>query len=144
MSRPLAVLSAALLLALASVPAHAGTITCKLDYSLSGWSVFYRTASGEGTVHCSNGQRLAVRIDAKGGGLTFGKSRITNGHGEFAGVHDIRDVLGTYATAEAHAGAVKSRKAQAMTKGDVSLALTGKGEGWDVGVAFGKFSLEAR
>jgi hypothetical protein len=31
-----------------------------------------------------------------------------------------------------------------MTKGDVSLALAGKGSGWDVGVAFGKFVIEAR
>ncbi|MGN6512406.1 MAG: hypothetical protein ACTHKZ_02370 [Lysobacteraceae bacterium] len=143
MNRSFPVLLAAAL-ALVSAPGVAGTITCKLDYSLSGWSVFYRTASGEGTVHCSNGQRMAVRISAKGGGLSFGKSRITNGHGEFAGVHDIRDVLGSYAAAEAHAGAVKSTKAQAMTKGEVSLALSGKGEGWDVGVAFGKFTLEAR
>ena len=144
MSRPLSVLLAGAVLALASMPGHAGTITCKLDYSLSGWSVFYRTSSGEGTVHCSNGQRMAVRISAKGGGLSFGKSRITNGRGEFSGVHDIHDVLGSYATAEAHAGAGKSTKAQAMTKGEVSLALTGKGEGWDVGVAFGKFTLEPR
>jgi hypothetical protein len=39
---------------------------------------------------------------------------------------------------------VKSSKAQAMTKGDVSLALAGTGQGWDIGVAFGKFVLEAR
>ena len=28
-----------------------------------------------------------------------------------------------------------------MTKGDVSLALAGKGEGWNIGVAFGKFVI---
>ena len=87
---------------------------------------------------------MAVRISAKGGGLTFGKSRIENGRGEFSGVHNIGDVLGTYATAEAHAGAAKSAKAQAMTKGEVSLALAGTGAGWDIGVAFGKFVIEAR
>lgn len=87
---------------------------------------------------------MAVHISAKGGGLSFGKSRIENGTGEFSGVHGIRDVLGTYATAEAHAGAVKSSKAQVMTKGDVSLALAGTGKGWDSGVAFGKFVLEPR
>ena len=69
---------------------------------------------------------------------------IVNGIGEFSGVRNIREVLGSYAAAEAHAGAVKSSKAQAMTKGDVSLALAGTGEGWDVGVAFGRFTLEAR
>jgi hypothetical protein len=29
-----------------------------------------------------------------------------------------------------------------MTKGDVSLALTGKGSGWNLGVAFGAFIIE--
>jgi hypothetical protein len=143
---PIAILCSAALLAggLLPAPAQAGDLTCTMDFSLAGWSAFYKTASGDGTVRCSNGQRLAVRINAKGGGLSFGKSRIDDGHGEFAGVRDIRDVLGAYATAEAHAGAVKSAKAQVMTKGEVSLALTGKGRGWDVGVAFGKFSIEAR
>lgn len=133
----------ALLIAAPSAQAR-GPIDCTLRFSMAGWSVFYKTASGEGTVSCDNGQRMAVRISAKGGGLSFGKSRIENGRGEFSGVHDIRDVLGTYATAEAHAGASKSAKAQAMTKGEVSLALAGKGSGWDIGVAFGKFVIEAR
>ncbi len=136
--------AATLAAAFAFAPAQAGEIDCQLSFSMSGWSVFYKTSSGEGTVSCDNGQRLAVRISAKGGGLSFGKSKIENGTGEFSGVRDIRDVLGTYATAEAHAGASKSTKAQAMTKGDVSLALAGKGSGWDVGVAFGKFVIEAR
>ena len=135
---------ATLAAAFAFAPVQAGEIDCQLRFSMSGWSVFYKTSSGEGTVSCDNGQRLAVRISAKGGGLSFGKSKIENGTGEFSGVRDIRDVLGTYATAEAHAGASKSTKAQAMTKGDVSLALAGKGSGWDVGVAFGKFVIEAR
>ena len=136
-------LATALLVSAPSAQAG-GRIDCALRFSMAGWSVFYKTASGEGTVSCDNGQRMAVRISAKGGGLSFGKSRIENGRGEFSGVHDIRDVLGTYATAEAHAGASKSAKAQAMTKGEVSLALAGKGSGWDIGVAFGKFVIEAR
>ncbi|HVR81567.1 MAG TPA: hypothetical protein VHF02_05750 [Luteimonas sp.] len=138
-------LAAALSLAMVSTPARAaGPIDCKLDFSMVGWSLFYKTSSGEGTVRCDNGQRLPVHLSAKGGGLTFGKSRIDHGTGEFAGVRSIRDVLGTYATAEAHAGAVKSSKAQAMTKGDVSLALAGTGQGWDIGVAFGKFVITPR
>lgn len=133
-----------LLLALAAPAQARDLIECKLSFSMAGWSVFYKTSSGQGTVTCDNGQRMHVQISAKGGGLSFGKSRIDNGTGEFAGVRDIRDVLGTYATAEAHAGASKSAKAQAMTKGDVSLALAGKGRGWDIGVAFGKFVIKAR
>ena len=127
-----------------AAPAQARDIDCKLSFDLAGWSVFYKTASGNGTVTCDNGQKLAVKISTKGGGITFGKSKIEDGTGEFSGIHDIDEVLGTYVTAEAHAGAVKSSKAQVMTKGDVSLALAGTGKGWDVGFAFGKFVLEAR
>ncbi len=138
----------ALGLALASTAAMpamaAGTTTCKMTYSLSGWSAFYKTASGHGNVSCSNGQSLSVKIVAKGGGLSFGKYRIDHGFGEFANVSDIRDVLGSYATAEAHAGAEKNASAQAMTNGDVSLALSGKGEGWSLGVAFSKFTISRR
>lgn len=145
LSAPMLSASVVLLLALATpAPAAGGLIECKLSFSMAGWSVFYKTSSGQGTVSCDNGQRMNVRIKAKGGGLSFGKSRIDNGTGEFAGVRDIRDVLGTYATAEAHAGASKSAKAQAMSKGDVSLALAGKGRGWDIGIAFGKFVIETR
>jgi hypothetical protein len=146
MVRPLSAIAAVLLLAgaAASAPAQAGTITCKMTFSLAGWSAFYKTAAGDGNIQCSNGQHMAVHISAKGGGLTFGKSTIRDGRGEFSGVHDIHDVLGNYATAEAHAGAGKSTGAQAMTKGEVSLALSGKGEGFDLGVAFGRFTIEAR
>jgi len=145
MARFALLLPVALAAGFAAAPAHAaGEIDCKMDFTLAGWSVFYKTASGEGVVTCDNGQRLAVKISAKGGGLTFGKSKIEDGVGEFSGIHDIRDVLGTYAAAEAHAGAVKSSKATAMTKGDVSLALAGTGKGFDIGIGFGKFVLEAR
>jgi hypothetical protein len=136
--------AAAAALLLATLPAMAGDVDCRMTFDLSGWSVFYKTSSGTGVVTCDNGQRLAVKISTKGGGISFGKSKIENGTGEFSGVDDIRDVLGTYATAEAHAGAVKSSKAQVMTKGEVSLALAGTGKGWDVGFAFGKFVIEAR
>ncbi len=140
----LSVATALALLAFATPARAGGNIDCKLSFNMAGWSMFYKTASGDGTVSCDNGQSMAVHISAKGGGLSFGKSRIENGTGEFSGVHGIREVLGTYATAEAHAGASKSSKAQVMTKGDVSLALAGTGKGWDIGVAFGKFVLEPR
>lgn len=133
---------AALLLACTAPAAHAQRlIDCEMSFSMSGWSAFYKTSSGSGTIRCDNGQSMQVRISSKGGGLSFGKSRIADGRGEFSGVQRIDDVLGTYVTAEAHAGAVKSAKAQVMTKGEVSLALSGKGEGFDVGVAFGKFTI---
>lgn len=138
------VLATALLAMPAARASGPGPIDCHLRFSMSGWSLFYKTMSGEGTVSCDNGERLPVRIRTRGGGLTFGKSRITNGVGEFSGVRDIREVLGGYAAAEAHAGAGRSAKAQVVTKGPVSLALSGKGEGWDLGVAFGSFVISAR
>ena len=137
-------LFAAMLAAAAPAARAAGSVDCKLHFNMSGWSAFYKTLSGSGTVSCDNGQRMSVSIRSKGGGLTFGKSRIDNGVGEFSGVHDIHDLLGTYASAEAHAGAVKSAHAQVVTKGDISLALSGKGEGWDLGIAFGNFIISAR
>ena len=128
----------------ALAPAAQASQTCKLNFNMAGWSIFYKTASGTGTVTCSDGTRLPVKISAKGGGLTVGKSKIQNGIGEFARVDNIRDVLGSYAAVEAHAGAEKSAHAQAMTNGKVSLALAGKGQGWDLGVAFTRFKIEAR
>jgi len=142
MRLPHFLLGAVLVAAVGLPDAHAQRApTCKLRFDLAGWSVFYKTASGHGTVTCDNGQSMPVTITSKGGGLTFGKSRISNGVGEFAGVRSIDDVLGTYVTAEAHAGASRSSKAQAMSKGDVSLALAGTGQGWDLGIAFGKFVI---
>ena len=135
------------LLAGAAVPSVAraeGPLDCKLRFNMEGWSVFYKTAEGEGVVSCTNGDRLPVRITSRGGGITFGKSRIDNGRGEFSGIYSIRDVLGGYAAAEAHAGAGKSSKAQVVTKGSVSLALTGTGSGWDIGVSIGNFVLSER
>lgn len=127
---------------LPAMPVRAGEISCKMSFQLSGWSLFYKTASGSGTVRCSNGQTLHVRLRAKGGGLTFGKTRVSNGIGKFSGVSSVREVLGRYANAEAHAGAERSADAQVLTKGNVSLALSGKGEGWNLGVAFGAFIIE--
>ena len=124
-------------------PAHAdATLKCTMTFTMKGWSAFYKTASGSGTIHCANGQSLHVKLKATGGGLTVGKSSIEDGHGEFSSVASVDELLGKYASAEAHAGAVKSVGAQAMTKGEVSLALSGKGRGWDLGIAFGALSIE--
>lgn len=137
-------LAAGLGAATTGTQAHAANMTCKMNYSLTGWSIFYKRVTGTGTVPCSNGQRLPVRLSAHGGGPMVGKYIIRDGFGEFGGVHHIRDVLGTYASASADAAAGKAATAQAMTKGDVSLALSGKGEDWNLGVAFSGFTIEAR
>src|SRR5581483_7815872 len=117
-----------------AAPARAAhEISCRMTFSLAGWSAFYKTSSGSGSIRCSNGQSMRVHLSSKGGGLSFGKSEIS----------DIREVLGTYANAEAHAGAVRSSRSTVMTKGNVSLALSGSGTGWNLGVDFGKFTISA-
>ncbi|MEO8061258.1 MAG: hypothetical protein ABI821_00780 [Pseudomonadota bacterium] len=123
---------------------QAGSLDCNMKFTISGWAAFYKRSSGTGTITCSNGQSMRVRLEARGGGPSVGKSTIKNGNGQFAGVNNIRDVLGSYASAEAQAGAVKAAKGQVVTKGEVSLALSGTGEGWEIGVAFGKFSILRR
>jgi hypothetical protein len=118
-----------------------GPVSCTMSFTMSGWSAFYKAANGTGTVRCDNGQTLKVKLRARGGGLTVGKSTIDEGKGEFSGVKSIDELLGSYVAAEAHAGAVKSTQANVMTKGEVSLALSGKGRGWHLGSAFGKLSI---
>ncbi len=144
--KSLLAISAAGLLASAFVApiASAKDIDCKMHFTLKSWSLFYKTAKGSGTIVCDNGERMNVRLSAKGGGLTVGKSKIEDGIGKFSDVESIKQTLGTYGSADAHAGAVKSAGAVAMTKGNVSLALSGTGQGWDLGVAFSGFTISRR
>lgn len=122
----------------------AGNIECNLHYDMAGWSVFYKTASGSGTITCDNGMRMAVKIKVKGGGLTVGKSKIVGGSGRFSGAYSPDDLFGTYAALGAHAGAIRSSGAAVMTKGDISLALAGTGKGWDLGIDGTAFTIERR
>jgi hypothetical protein len=138
----IAILFLLLLAAAITVPLGAAKTTkCEMKYTLEGWSAFYKVAHGQGTITCDNGQTAKVTLEAKGGGLTAGKYKVRDGIGKFSEVGDISEVLGTYAAAAAEAGAVKSATAGAMTKGEVSLALSGTGTGWQLGVSFGKFTI---
>ena len=83
-----------------------------------------------------------MTLRAKGGGLTAGKINIIDGVGEISEVPDIDQVFGTYASAEASAGAGNAAAAQVLTKGPVSIALSGTGQGMDLGLSFGKFVIE--
>ena len=120
---------------------NSATTQCRMKFNLKGWSLFYKTAEGSGRVTCSNGQKANVKINVKGGGLTFGKMEISNGKGTFSPVYNIKEIFGPYVAAEAHAGAVKSVQASVYTKGEVSLALTGTGRGINIGIDFGKFEI---
>lgn len=139
--RSLTILVVLLLLA---APAAAGMTSCKLHYNLKGWSFIYKQYKGGGTVTCENGQSAKVSIVTKGGGLTAGKSEIDDGVGVFSEVADISEIFGTYVAASAGAAATKAAEGQAMTKGEISLALSGTGRGMEIGVSFGSFTIEKK
>ncbi len=142
--RVLTVIGSLTIAALFVPVARGGAAKCKMTFTLEGWSAFYKTAKGRGTITCDNGQSARVSLHTTGGGPTVGISKIVNARGTFSEVGDIEELFGTYAVAEAHAGAVESSSAQVLTKGAVSLALTGTGKGVDLGVNFGKFVIERR
>jgi hypothetical protein len=108
----------AFLLVAAAPPAAAAekTTVCTMDFTLKGWSAGYKTAKGEGTISCDNGQTAEVRLHAVGGGLTAGKSAVRDGRGKFTPVADVRELFGDYASAGAAAGAGPSSEVQALTK----------------------------
>lgn len=138
-------LACASLLSAAAGPSLAGTadLVCKLKYQVKGWSALVKVADGTGTVTCANGTSKAVTIKLRSVGATVGKSQIDNGVGKFTDVLSFDDVLGTYAQTEVHAGLGKSSSAQVLTKGTVSLALAGAGEGIDLGVTVGELTIAA-
>ena len=119
----------------------AGKIDCKMKFSLSGWSAIYKHAEGHGVITCDNGRSFNVNIVAVGGGLTVGKYHVDDGTGKFSDVSSTDELFGGYAQGEANAGVVKSGTAQILTKGTSSLALAGAGEGVDLGISFGKFTI---
>ncbi len=129
---------------LAGPVASAQSTKCQISYDLKGWSVFYKTSKGTGRITCTNGQSANVSLSAHGGGVTIGKFKVTDGTGTFSGVLDIAELYGTYAEATAHAGAGGSTDARVMAKGEVSLSLVGTGQGVNLGVAFGGFTIQPR
>lgn len=122
-----------------AMPAQA-KITCKMNYKLSGWSLVYKQYDGSGAVRCSNGQQAQVKLESKGGGFTIGRSEI-EGTGVFSELTDIKEIYGTFVALEGHAGVVKSASGQVLTKGIVSLAMSGEGRGIDIGVAVGGLKI---
>ena len=137
-------LATALALALPAPAARAASpdINCRMDYHLTGWSLVYKHTTGTGVVTCDNGATMNVRLSARAIGATVGKWKIDNGVGRFSDVHNIREVLGNYAQANANAAVVKAAEAQVLTKGNVSLALAGGGEGVALGVDVGTLHID--
>lgn len=115
-------------------------VSCHLTYSLAGWSAIYQHAEGHGRITCDNGEHANVTLRMHGGGLTAGKFHVT-GTGAISNVYSIKDVFGSYAQSGVSAGVVQSGTAQVLTKGTVSIALSGTGEGINLGVAVDKFEI---
>ena len=134
-------LSIALLLTAAAAASAAKLAHCEMNFTLKGWSVIWKSYNGQGTITCDNGQKAQVAVRARGLGLTAGKSAVREGVGKFSEVNNINELFGSYAAAAAQAGAVKSAEGTVMTKGPVSLALGGKGTGFELGVSIDKFTI---
>jgi hypothetical protein len=133
--------SAALLVLLPVASAAEHDLSCSLKFSSRQWSALYASAVGEGIVTCKDGSSMPVAIRARGVGITAGKWKITDGRGTFTHVSRIEDVLGNYLAVSGDVGVAKAGTAQILTKGKVSLALAGKGEGFDVGIAVSGFRI---
>ena len=122
-------------------PKEGSPMDCQMTYTLKGWSAVYKTAKGEGTITCTNGETAKVKLSVHGGGITFGKTEVYDGKAKISGGRTIEDIYGSYAAASAHAAAGKAASADVMTKGEVSISLAGTGTGVDVGVDFSKFEI---
>jgi hypothetical protein len=127
-----------------AAPAQAELAKCKMTFNLSGWSLAIKQMKGTGSVTCSNGQSASVAIESHGLGFTIGKSDIVNGKGTFSEVKDISEIFGTYAKLEARGTANKGGAAQVMTKGEISLAISGEGRGWEAGVSLSGLTIKRR
>lgn len=134
-------ISLVLLLVTAASSIAANLTHCEMSFTLKGWSVIWKSYNGVGTITCDNGQKANVKVRARGLGLTAGKSEVHEGVGRFSEVTSINELFGSYVAAAAQAGAVKSAQGTVMTKGEVSLALGGKGSGFELGLTIDKFTI---
>lgn len=127
-----------------SAAASSQMTQCTLTYRMQGWSFVYRVYKGSGSVRCRNGERANVTVVSHGVGASLGRSEINQGRGVISDVRNLDEVFGTYVYLDGHAGAAKSVEARTMTKGLVSLALSGLGRGFDLGVTIGAFTIKPR
>lgn len=114
---------------------------CEMKFTMSGWSAIYKTSTGQGTVRCKNGETATVKLKSQGGGITFGKSEIAEGTGTFSKLRSISEIYGTYGAAGVEAAASEGAGARVLTKGEVSLALSGTGRGVSLGFDFSGFTV---
>ena len=118
-------------------------ISCTMTYNLSGFSLAIKVYDGTGVISCSNGEHQQVSLSSRSIGFSIGKSEI-EGTGVFTGVKSLREIYGTFVALEGHAGATTSVDGQVLTRGEISLALSGKGRGIDIGVTIGELTISAK
>lgn len=127
----------------ADVAAAQAMTSCTMTYKLSGWSLVYRQYDGIGNISCSNGQRAQVALSSKSIGFSIGKSEI-EGTGVFSDVRNLNEIYGNFVALGGHAGATQSVEGQVLTRGEISLVLSGKGRGIDLGVTLGALNISPR
>jgi len=125
-------------------PSRADAMTsCTMTYKLSGFSLAYKQYDGTGNVSCNNGQQAQVILASKSIGFTIGKSEI-EGTGVFSDVKNLNEIYGSFLALEGHAGATTSVDGQVLTRGEISLILSGKGRGVDIGVSLGALTISPK
>ena len=137
-------LAACTALLICAANAAAGQIKCTMKFDLVWWSFIYKYGEGSGRITCSDGQAANVRIVTHGGGATLGGQKVIGGTGSFSSVADISELYGGYAEADVHAGAGVSADARVVLKSNVTLSLAGSGQGINLGIAFGSFSIQPK
>jgi hypothetical protein len=142
MKSRLPLMTAVILCLLSAKPALAKETKCHLTFAIESFAFVYESGKGSGTITCDNGQSARVKIRTHGGGANFGENKITNGHGSFSKVNNIKELFGGYASSSAHASAGAGARAEAVTKGDISLSLSGTGKGVGIGLGFGSFVIK--
>jgi hypothetical protein len=119
-------------------------IKCEMEFSMKGWAALYRTGSGSGTITCANGETIDVVLESRGFGLAAGKAEVSDARGIFSPVAKTEELLGTYIGRSAVAGAGAADAAGAFTKGDVSLAVYGEGEGKGLAAGGAKLTIKRK
>lgn len=119
-------------------------IKCEMEFSMKGWAAIYRTASGSGTITCSNGEKIEVVLESRGFGLAAGEAEVSDARGVFSPVAKTEELLGTYIGRSAVAAAGKADAAGAFTKGDVSLAVYGEGKGKGLAAGGAKITIKRK
>ena len=117
--------------------------TCTMKFKMSGFSLIYKRYDGLGEIHCRNGERAQVALTSNSIGFTIGKSEI-EGDAVFSEVRNINEIFGDFVSMESHAGFINSFDAQLLTRGEISLALKGRGRGLDIGATIGDLNIKRR